>query len=60
MKSTKNGAGQYLELVIKVVCRNRKDTGEITNDIKSYESKQTLTPPPSPVATNKRKAPWER
>ena len=49
-----------LPLVIKVVCKNREDTGEITNEIKSYESKQALTPPPPPAATNKRKAPWER
>ena len=52
-----------LPLVIKVVCRTREDTGEITNEIKAYESKQSMTPPPPPPAAksgSKGKAPWER
>ncbi|MFI4911158.1 MAG: DUF669 domain-containing protein [Sedimentisphaeraceae bacterium JB056] len=53
-----------LPLVIKVVCRNRDDSGEVTNEIKMYESRQSITPPPPapPVAASgtKGKAPWER
>jgi hypothetical protein len=52
-----------LPMVIKVVCRNREDTGDMTNEIKGFESKQALTPPPPPPSTpaaGKRKAPWER
>jgi len=54
-----------LPLVIKVVCKNRGDNGQITNEIKGYESRKSIAPPPPPAAAasgsgNKRKAPWER
>jgi hypothetical protein len=53
-----------LPLVIRVVCKNRDDNGQIANEIKAYESKQSVTPPPPAAASsgsgNKRKAPWER
>ncbi len=53
-----------LPLVITVVCRTREDNGQITNEIKNYEGRKTITPPPPPPASsgsgNKRKAPWER
>ena len=39
-----------LPLSIKVVCKNRKDTGEITNEIKGYEKKEAALGSPAPVA----------
>ncbi len=42
-----------LPLVIKVHCRKDKNTGEITNDIRGYESKANYKPEqkPAPAAT---------
>ena len=33
-----------LPLCIKVVCRKREDTGEISNEIKGYEKKEAVSP----------------
>ena len=38
-----------LPLVIKVHCRKDKNTGEITNDIRGYESKANYKPEPKPA-----------
>ena len=37
-----------LPLSIKVVCKNRKDTGEIVNEIKGYEKKEAALASPAP------------
>ena len=39
-----------LPLSIKVVCKNRKDTGEIVNEIKGYEKKEAALAAQAPVA----------
>ena len=39
-----------LPLVIKVHCRKDKNTGEITNDIRGYESKANYRPEPKQAA----------
>lgn len=48
-----------LPLVIKVACRKRDDTGEITNEIKGYEGKQRAEPVTS-AATAGSTPPWKR
>lgn len=55
-----------LPLCIKVVCRKREDTGEISNEIKGYEKKEAAfqpgaspTTPPAAQSTNDT-APWGR
>ena len=40
-----------LPLVIKVHCRKDKNTGEITNDIRGYESKANYKPEPKQAPT---------
>ena len=39
-----------LPLSIKVVCKNRKDTGEIVNEIKGYEKKEAALASPTPTS----------
>ena len=46
-----------LPLVIKVGCKKRDDTGEITNEIKGYEGKQQAA---SPAVTTGSVPPWKR
>ncbi len=46
-----------LPLVIKVGCKKRDDTGEITNEIKGYEAKQQAA---SPAVTTGSVPPWKR
>ena len=46
-----------LPLSIKVICKNRKDTGEITNEIKGYEKKEAALAPSAPVAPANQQAP---
>ncbi len=48
-----------LPLVIKVACRKREDSGEITNEIKGYEGKQRAEPAAS-AATVGSAPPWKR
>jgi Protein of unknown function (DUF669) len=48
-----------LPLVIHVRCKKRSDTGEITNEIKGYEKKES-TPPPITAATTNGTPPWKR
>ena len=45
-----------LPLVIKVGCTSRADNGELTNEIKGYESRQRVEPAPSANST----PPWKR
>lgn len=47
-----------LPLVVKVTLKKRTDTGELTNEIKSFSARETRT---TPVAgTNRTTAPWRR
>ncbi len=46
-----------LPLTIKVGCKKRDDTGEITNEIKGYEAKQQAA---SPAVTTGSVPPWKR
>ncbi|AQT67923.1 hypothetical protein STSP2_01075 [Anaerohalosphaera lusitana] len=52
-----------LPLCIKVTCKKRGDTGEITNEIKGYEKKEAAFAAapsvPAPQATNNT-PPWQR
>lgn len=48
-----------LPLVITVRCKKRKDTGEITNEIKGYSKKESPAPPAQPAAANGT-PPWKR
>ncbi len=48
-----------LPLVLHVRCKKRADTGEITNEIKGYEKKESSAPPAAPTATNST-PPWKR
>lgn len=47
-----------LPLLIKVGCKKRDDTDELTNVIKGYEKKAAAAPAPAPG--NNGKAPWQR
>ncbi len=47
-----------LPLVIVVRCKKRKDTGEITNEIKGYEKKGAANGQPQQAASNT--PPWRR
>ena len=49
-----------LPLVIRVKCKKRKDTGDLTNEVKGFEKKGALTAStPAPQATDDSK-PWKR
>ena len=48
-----------LPIVIKVTCRKRDDTGEITNEIKGFESANVVQPV-APMATAGSTPPWKR
>ena len=51
-----------LPVVVKVACKKREDTGEITNEIKGYEARQS-TPPvaqPHTTAVAGSTPPWKR
>jgi hypothetical protein len=47
-----------LPLTIRVVCKKRKDTGEITNEIRGYEKRDAVTGKPQQAQTNT--PPWRR
>ena len=47
-----------LPLVIRVRCKKRKDTGEIANEIRGYERRETITGKPQQAQTNT--PPWRR
>ncbi|MFO0915323.1 MAG: DUF669 domain-containing protein [Pirellulales bacterium] len=47
-----------LPLLIKVACKKREDTGEITNEIKGYARREAASGVPQQAATNV--APWRR
>jgi len=47
-----------LPLVIKVRCKKRKDTDEITNEIRGYEKREAITGKPQQAQTNT--PPWRR
>ncbi len=49
-----------LPLVIKVHCRKDKNTGEITNDIRGYESKANYKPEPKQAPATPTTAPTPR
>jgi hypothetical protein len=56
-----------LPLCIKVVCKNREDTGEMTNEIKGYEKKEAALSAAAAANTNAPAAqsinntpPWQR
>ena len=48
-----------LPLVIDVRCKNRADTGEITNEIKGYAKKESLQPANAQPVSNST-PPWRR
>jgi len=47
-----------LPLVIRVRCTRRRDTDELSNEIKGYEKKDAVTGRPQQAATNT--PPWRR
>ena len=47
-----------LPLIVKVKCKKRKDTGDITNEIKGYAAKDT--PPNKPATAQGDTPPWKR
>lgn len=47
-----------LPLVIRVRCRKRADTGEISNEIKGFEKREAITGKPQQAHTNT--PPWRR
>lgn len=49
-----------IPLLITVKCKKRQDTGDLSNEVKGYESKATVTgqPQQAPVTTNT--PPWKR
>ena len=47
-----------LPLTIRVVCRKRKDTGEISNEIRGYERRDAVTGRPQQAQTST--PPWRR
>ena len=47
-----------LPLVIKVGCKKREDTGEVTNEIKGYEARQRAAA--APAAAEGSTPPWKR
>jgi hypothetical protein len=47
-----------LPMLIKVSCKKRDDTGEITNEIKGYEKREAASGKPQQAKTNT--APWRR
>jgi hypothetical protein len=47
-----------LPLTIRVTCKKRKDTGEITNEIKGFEKRDAVTGRPQQAQTNT--PPWRR
>jgi len=52
-----------IPLVITVKCRKREDTGEITNEVKGYSARATLTESAKPAAPTTGKPttpPWKR
>lgn len=50
-----------LPVVIQVACKKREDTGEITNEIKAYESRQAATQTAAAsTATAGSAPPWKR
>lgn len=48
-----------LPLFIHVKCKKRQDTGEITNEIKGYDKKDS-PPPPAAAASTNSTPPWRR
>jgi hypothetical protein len=47
-----------LPIIIRVACRKRDDTGELTNEIKGYEPKSSAVPTQAPITQSR--APWRR
>lgn len=48
-----------LPLIIHVKCKKRADTGEVVNEIKGYEKKDSI-PPPIAAASANGTPPWKR
>ena len=48
-----------LPLVIRVTCKKREDTGELTNEIKGFETRQRVEPAPAAAAAGSL-PPWKR
>jgi len=48
---------QNLPLLISVKCKKRKDTDEITNEVRGYSKKETVASQPQAQASS---APWRR
>ena len=49
-----------LPLVVTVKCKNRKDTGEITNEIKGYARRESAAGQPQQAPVTDNTAPWNR
>jgi hypothetical protein len=49
-----------LPLLITVKCKKREDNGEITNEVKGYESKAAATGQPQQASTTDSTPPWKR
>jgi hypothetical protein len=47
-----------LPLVIKVRCKKRKDTDEISNEIRGFEKREAVTAKPQQAGTST--PPWRR
>ena len=49
-----------LPLEIAVKCKRNKETGDLTNEIKSYAAKGASTNPTAPASQKNDAAPWQR
>ena len=49
-----------LPLVITVKCKKRKDTGELTNEIKGYAKRESAIGQPQQAPVNDQTPPWAR
>jgi len=49
-----------LPLVVTVKCKNRKDTGEISNEVKGYAKRESAVGQPQQAAATDQTPPWAR
>src|SRR5690554_1686528 len=49
-----------IPLLITVKCKKRQDTGELSNEVKGYESKASVTGQPQQAPVTSNTPPWKR
>jgi hypothetical protein len=49
-----------IPLLITVKCKKRQDTGDLTNEVKGYESKASVTGQPQQAPVTSNTPPWKR